>query len=95
MKNLVAFITARLIPLKGQLFLIESLAKLKQQRQDWVCWLIGDGPFLNQLTQKVNKQGLGGHVKFLGNQENVPSILKETDLFFFCKTYIFTFWTPR
>jgi glycosyltransferase involved in cell wall biosynthesis len=75
--------TARLIPLKGQLFLIDSLAKLKHQRQDWVCWLIGDGPLRNQLTQKVNRLGLGGHVKFLGNQENVPSILKETDLFVF------------
>jgi hypothetical protein len=78
-----SFYNSPLNSIKRAAFLIDLLAKLKNQRQDWVCWLIGDGPFRNQLTHKVNKQGLGGHVKFLGNQENVPSILKETDLFVF------------
>jgi glycosyltransferase involved in cell wall biosynthesis len=75
--------TARLIPLKGHLFLLDALAKLKQQRQDWVCWIIGDGPLRLQLTKKANRLGLGGYVQFLGNQENVPALLKEADLFVF------------
>jgi glycosyltransferase involved in cell wall biosynthesis len=75
--------TARLIPLKGHPFLLDALAKLKQQRQDWVCWIIGDGPLRLQLTQKVNRLGLGGYVQFLGNQENVPALLKGADLFVF------------
>ncbi|MFB3161500.1 glycosyltransferase family 4 protein [Neobacillus sp. 179-J 1A1 HS] len=75
--------TARLIPLKGHLFLLDALAKLKQQRQDWVFWIIGDGPLRIQLTQKANRLGLGGYVQFLGNQENVPALLKEADLFVF------------
>jgi glycosyltransferase involved in cell wall biosynthesis len=75
--------TARLIPLKGHLFLLDALVKLKQQRQDWVCWIIGDGPLRLQLRQKVNRLGLGGYVQFLGNQENVPALLKMADLFVF------------
>jgi glycosyltransferase involved in cell wall biosynthesis len=75
--------TARLVPLKGHHFLLVSLAKLKRQRQDWVCWLIGEGPLRNQLQQQANRLGLGEHVKFLGNQKNVAALLKEADLFVF------------
>jgi glycosyltransferase involved in cell wall biosynthesis len=75
--------TARLVPLKGHQFLLNSLSKLKHQRQDWVCWIIGDGPIRNQLKQQASRLRLGGHVKFLGNQGNVASLLKEVDLFVF------------
>ena len=75
--------TARLVPLKGHQYLIQALAKLKQYRQDWVCWLIGEGPLRNQLQQQANRLGLSGYVKFLGNQNNVASLLKEADLFIF------------
>lgn len=75
--------TARLVPLKGHLYLLNALAKLKHERKDWVCWLIGGGPLLNPLRQQANRLGLTGDVKFLGNQENVASILKQADLFVF------------
>lgn len=75
--------TARLVPLKGHQFLLASLAKLKRQRQDWVCWIIGEGPLRNQLRQQADRHGLGKHVIFLGNQKNVASLLKEADLFVF------------
>jgi glycosyltransferase involved in cell wall biosynthesis len=75
--------TARLVPLKGHKYLLESLAKLKRQRQDWVCWLIGDGPLLNELKQQAKRLGILEDVKFLGDQKNVPSLLNLTDLFVF------------
>jgi glycosyltransferase involved in cell wall biosynthesis len=75
--------TARLVPLKGHKYLLESLAKLKLQRQDWVCWLIGDGPLRNELKQQAKRLGILEDVKFLGDQKNVPSLLKLTDLFVF------------
>lgn len=75
--------TARLVPLKGHQYLLASLAKLKRQRQDWVCWIIGEGPLHNQLNQQVNRLGLREHVKFLGNQKNVAALLKKADLFVF------------
>jgi glycosyltransferase involved in cell wall biosynthesis len=75
--------TARLVPLKGHQYLLNALAQLKQMRKDWVCWLIGGGPLLNPLRQQANGLGLAGEVKFLGNQENVASILKMADLFVF------------
>jgi glycosyltransferase involved in cell wall biosynthesis len=81
--KLILACTARLVPLKGHQFLLHSLAQLKHQRNDWVCWLIGDGPLRNQLKQQANRLGLGGYVKFLGDQENVASLLKEADLFVF------------
>ncbi|MCQ6282352.1 glycosyltransferase family 4 protein [Bacillus sp. EB600] len=75
--------TARLVPLKGHQYLLNALAELKKVRKDWACWLIGGGPLLNQLRQQVNRLGLSGDVKFLGNQENVASLLKMADMFVF------------
>lgn len=75
--------TGRLVPLKGHQFLLQSLAKLKRHRQDWICWLIGEGPLRNQLQQQADKLGLRGHIKFLGNQKNVAALLNAADLFVF------------
>ena len=75
--------TARLVPLKGHKYLLDALAKLKRHRQDWVCWLIGDGPLRNQLKQQANKLGLQDYIKFLGNQNNIAALLNQVDLFVF------------
>ncbi|PWW31908.1 glycosyltransferase involved in cell wall biosynthesis [Cytobacillus oceanisediminis] len=79
--------TARLVPLKGHRYLLNSLVKLKLHRKDWVCWMIGEGPLRKQLEQQAARLGLRGFVKFLGNQTNVASLLKSTDLFVFPSVY--------
>lgn len=67
--------------LKGQQYLIESLAMLKNHRSDWVCWLVGDGPKRTELKQLSQGLGLTEHVLFLGTRDDIPSLLSRSDIF--------------
>ncbi|MEH6948243.1 glycosyltransferase family 4 protein [Bacillus sp. JJ634] len=71
---------ARLSFIKGHKYLLEALAKLKSQHNNWVCWLVGDGNLRNELINMTRKLNLSNHVIFLGTQKNIPSILKQADI---------------
>ncbi|MED4206770.1 glycosyltransferase family 4 protein [Neobacillus mesonae] len=79
--NYVIGCIARLDRVKGHITLLEALAKLKQERSDWVCWLIGEGSLRRELKLKTKQLGLQHHILFLGNQSDIPSILKQMDIF--------------
>ncbi|PAF19065.1 glycosyltransferase family 4 protein [Terribacillus saccharophilus] len=69
----------RLIELKGLDYLIDSLASLKD-REDWVCWIIGEGDWKQHLEARVNELGMQKQVLFLGKREDVPVLLKLADI---------------
>jgi glycosyltransferase involved in cell wall biosynthesis len=71
---------ARLSVEKGHKYLLEALAKLKQERNDWVCWLIGDGVLREELELQTKELNLEQHVLFMGKQNNVPALLKLVDI---------------
>ncbi len=71
---------ARLVPVKGHKHLLDALAMLKDERTDWICWIIGDGPLRKQLEQQRNQLKLEDHVIFLGNRKDVPSLLHQADI---------------
>jgi glycosyltransferase involved in cell wall biosynthesis len=71
---------ARLAFIKGHKTLLEALAKLRHQRTDWVCWLVGDGNFRNNLKNMTIRLNLDQNVKFLGMQKNIHAILKQADI---------------
>ncbi|MFC4769241.1 glycosyltransferase family 4 protein [Effusibacillus consociatus] len=73
--------TARLSPEKGHIYLLEALGKLKKERNDWVCWLIGDGPLRTELEELSRHLKISDNVIFLGNRDDVPSLLNEADIF--------------
>jgi glycosyltransferase involved in cell wall biosynthesis len=72
--------SARLVPVKGHKHLLDALAKLRDERTDWICWIIGNGPLRKELEQQSNQLNLENHVIFLGNREDVPSLLKQSDV---------------
>ncbi|MFC4765826.1 glycosyltransferase family 4 protein [Effusibacillus consociatus] len=72
---------ARLVPVKGHEHLLSALARLKQDRDDWICWLIGDGPLRENLEQQSRSLNLEQHVSFLGNRDDVPVLLRQADIF--------------
>lgn len=72
---------ARLVPEKGHRHLLKALAHLNKKRQDWVCWLVGDGYLRKSLIQLRDRLQLQEQVIFAGAQENVPSILAKADIF--------------
>ncbi len=77
-KNLIC--PARLDAVKGHHDLLNALAKLKQERQDWLCWFVGDGPLRQQLERRCKDLGLSSYVKFTGARGDVPSLLKQADV---------------
>lgn len=71
----------RLTSLKGHDFLLQALSTLKEKRDDWVCWLVGEGELHNKLRQKVRALNLVKYVQFLGKRDDVPALLQKSDLF--------------
>ena len=61
--------------------LLESLAILKRMRNDWVCWIVGDGAMRGQLEEQAIRTGLQHEVLFLGQHDNVPGLLSQSDIF--------------
>ena len=73
--------TGRLVELKGVQYLIQALAQLKSVRQDWVCWIVGDGDMKNELETLTRSLQLEHDVFFLGRQDGIPSILAKSHIF--------------
>lgn len=80
-KHHIIACVARLEAYKGIQDLIMSLAKLAMHRDDWECWLIGDGPIRNELEKTVTNLQLGDHVRFWGKRNDVPELLAQADIF--------------
>jgi len=72
---------ARLVYVKGVHVLIDALAILKRIRNDWVCWIVGDGGMRKQLEEQTVRSALQQDVFFLGESNNVPSLLSKSDIF--------------
>lgn len=71
---------ARMVPVKGHRYLLKALAKLKQKRNDFVCWLIGDGPLFHSLQSLCDQLNIRDVVHFLGQRKDVPQLLKRADM---------------
>jgi glycosyltransferase involved in cell wall biosynthesis len=71
----------RLTPTKGQLYLIEAFAKVKQKLPKSMLLLIGDGRLENVLRAEASKTGFGKSIHFFGWRTDIPQILKALDVF--------------
>lgn len=63
-KKVIIF-TGRLVELKGVHHLISALGQLKESRNDWVCWIVGDGDKKAELRVQTKALGLEEDVLFL------------------------------
>ncbi|AGX03974.1 hypothetical protein B14911_09177 [Bacillus sp. NRRL B-14911] len=79
-KKIIIF-TGRLVTLKGVNTLISALGMLVKERQDWECWILGDGEEKTNLEQQCSNLGITSSVKFFGNVKNVFPYLKSADIF--------------
>ncbi len=73
----------RLVPTKGQLYLIEAFAKVKQKLPKSVLLLVGGGRLENVLKREASKTDFGESIHFLGLRTDVPQGLKALDVFVF------------
>lgn len=81
-KTIITY-TGRLIEMKGVHHLIAALGKLKEDRDDWVCWIIGEGDKQKELEKQVIELGLEDDVFFFGNRSDVPYLVSQSDIYVF------------
>jgi glycosyltransferase involved in cell wall biosynthesis len=79
-KKIILFV-GRLVYLKGIHHIIDALAMLKGDRNDWECWIIGEGDLKHELQEQCQTLGLTNEVKFLGVSDNVSHFLRQADIF--------------
>ncbi|WP_410771911.1 glycosyltransferase family 4 protein [Fontibacillus sp. BL9] len=79
-KKVIIF-PARLVAVKGIDVLISALGLLKFKRQDWVCWIVGDGEKRRELESQAAGLLLENEVLFLGERDDVPALLTLADIF--------------
>lgn len=71
---------ARLVPVKGHRYLLEAIYRLKQKRNDFVCWLIGNGPLYSEMVSLASSLGITDVVHFFGDRDDVPQLLRQSDI---------------
>ncbi|MED1741307.1 glycosyltransferase family 4 protein [Bacillus swezeyi] len=79
-KKVILF-TGRLIENKGVHHLLSALGQLKNTRNDWVCWIVGEGEKLAGLRILSDQLGLSDDVVFLKNRDDVPYLLSLADMY--------------
>ena len=71
----------RLVPEKGQKYLIEAFTKL--DNKEWKLFLLGEGPLLKELQSQVVNLGKSDQVEFKGAVTNVDEYLARASIFAF------------
>jgi glycosyltransferase involved in cell wall biosynthesis len=73
---------------KGQIFLIEAIAELRQQRKHLRLLIAGrEGNATSQLKVATQRLGLGNHVSLLGHRTDIGDLLAAADVFCFPSVY--------
>ncbi|MCK4914387.1 MAG: glycosyltransferase [Planctomycetes bacterium] len=80
-KSFVFGTVGRLVPTKGQTFLLDAFAIVKQKMSQAELVFIGKGRLESQLKEKADKMGLADSVHFLASRSDIPQVLKAMDVF--------------
>ena len=71
----------RFMAVKNHAFLLEVFAKVKEQKNNSVLLLVGDGEQRAEIEAKVATLGIEGSVIFTGVRDDVPELLQAMDCF--------------
>jgi glycosyltransferase involved in cell wall biosynthesis len=84
--DLVVLIASRLQSWKGHATLIDALADLNRRRQDWTLWIAGaaqrpeERSYVRHLEFQVRKVGIADRTRFIGEQRDVPKVMRAAEL---------------
>ncbi len=71
----------RFTPQKDYPNLLNALHLLRDSRQDFKVFIVGDGPLKSDIEQLINDLELTNIVELLGTREDVSSLMSATDVF--------------
>ena len=72
---------------KNHSFLIDILNGLLKRNKNYELLLIGDGPLINDIKNKVSRLGIEENVCFLGKTNEVSNYLQAVDIFLLPSLY--------
>ncbi|MNW30083.1 N,N'-diacetylbacillosaminyl-diphospho-undecaprenol alpha-1,3-N-acetylgalactosaminyltransferase [compost metagenome] len=78
--KLVIACPARLVAIKGHVYLLKALARLHDSGRQFVCWIIGDGMLRKTLEEHIATLGLESSVYLLGKRMDIPQLLSRADI---------------
>lgn len=81
--KLVVGTVGRLIPEKGQIYLLESIPKILEKHPNTQFIIAGDGPLRETLTTFVKDMPFRDNIYFAGLRGDIPSLLSALDVFVF------------
>lgn len=64
---------------KNHPFLIDIMKELHKNKSDAVLLLIGDGPDVEKIKEKISREGLQDCVRYLGVRKDVPELMQAMD----------------
>ncbi|MDR7240109.1 glycosyltransferase family 4 protein [Neobacillus drentensis] len=79
-RNTVITCVSRLRPRKGHEYLFQALALMKDKLKNVEVRIVGDGEMRMTLEKQVSELKLK-NVTFLGSRDDVPKLLRESDIF--------------
>jgi glycosyltransferase involved in cell wall biosynthesis len=79
----VLLTVGRLVPQKGQLYLIEAMPDILRAHPLAQLLIVGMGFLEQKLRAQVDALGLRSSVRFLGRREDVPALMGAADIFVF------------
>jgi glycosyltransferase involved in cell wall biosynthesis len=77
---------SRMEPWKGQSVLLDALGSMRA-RQDWSCWMVGGAQrpqeqrYMESLVARAARLGIADRVDFLGERQDVRSLLASSDIY--------------
>ena len=77
----------RFVEQKNHKFLIDIFNQVQLKHKNAILLLIGQGPLLNEIKDKVKKLNLEEKVMFLGQREDINELYQAMDIFIFPSLY--------
>jgi len=77
----------RFVEQKNHRFLIDIFNEVHKQNEKSILLLVGQGPLMEKIKEKVKSLGIEDSVKFLGQRNDVSELYQAIDLFLFPSLY--------
>lgn len=77
----------RFVETKNHNFIIDVFNKVNEEKEKYLLLLIGQGPMINKIKEKVNLLGLQKSVLFLGQRGDINELYQAMDIFLLPSLY--------